>query len=463
MTRKGIVIGVIIVVALALIGWYYFNSKQGEEISNPITSTVMKGPFRINVSATGELKAKNSVKIMGPSGMRSAGIWQTTIQSIQPEGTLVKKGQVVATLDKSSIQSKIDEVNTEIEKVETQLEQAKIDTAISLSTMRDQLSDLEFTMEEKKLVVQQSQFEPEMIIHQAQLDLKRAERDFVQLKENYRLKQQQARAKISEKNTVLKQQKNKLNLFLKLSDEFQIKAPEDGMLIYMSSWNGEKSGVGSQVSAWNPEVAELPDLTQMISIIYVNEVDISKVKPGHSVDVSIDAFPDKQFAGKVVKIANIGQQLRNQDAKVFEVIVELEGQDPTLRPAMTTGNNILTREYADRLYIPLECLHQDSVTYVYVERKGKVVRQELMLGASNENHIMVHLGLEEGETVFLQYDEGKSPPSFVYLNKEEKEKIDGQIAAEEETHQKYLAELAASVKPLQNTPGSASRSRIIIR
>jgi multidrug efflux pump subunit AcrA (membrane-fusion protein) len=445
MNRRKAFISLIIVLAVASASWYFYQKKNKADTSDPIITNVLSGPFKISVSATGELKAKNSVKIVGPQGMRAAGIWQTKIETMKPEGTLVKAGETIATLDKSSIQSKIDEVNAEIEQVETQLEQARIDTAIDLSTMRDRLADLQFTMKEKKLTVEQNQFEPEMIVKQAQLDLIRAERDHKQLKENYRLKQQQAKAKISEKNAILKQQKNKMNLYVSLSSEFDIKAPKDGMLIYISEWNGEKTTVGSSISGWNPNVAELPDLTQMNSKIYVNEVDISKVKKGQEVEVSIDAFPDKLFQGNVVSIANIGQQLRNQDAKVFEVIVELDGTDPALRPAMTTGNTIITREYDDQAYIPLETLHQDSLSYVFVNRKGKDYRQEVLTGPSNENNIIVHLGLEPGEKIYLHYDADEEKATFVPLDEHELSKMKKQITANDKAYEQEMARLAAMV------------------
>ncbi len=58
---------------------------------------------------------------------------------------------------------------------------------------------------------------------------------------------------------------------------FTIKAPSPGMVIYVREWNGKKKGVGSQWNAWDPTVATLPDLTQMESQTYVNEVDVRKL------------------------------------------------------------------------------------------------------------------------------------------------------------------------------------------
>ena len=64
---------------------------------------------------------------------------------------------------------------------------------------------------------------------------------------------------------------------------FTIKAPAPGMVIYVKEWNGKKKTAGSQVNAWDPTVATLPDLTQMESITYVNEIDVRKISVGQTV------------------------------------------------------------------------------------------------------------------------------------------------------------------------------------
>src|SRR5258708_11249644 len=144
-------------------------------------------------------------------------------------------------------------------------------------------------------------------------------------------------------------------------------APEDGMVIYQKDWDGKPIKAGSQINMWEPTVATLPDLTKMVSKTFVNEVDVRKVKTGQRVEIGLDAYPDKKLKGSVVQVANVGEQRPNSDAKVFEVRVEIEGTDPTLRPSMTTSNKIIANEMESALYVPLECLHNqyDSITFVY--------------------------------------------------------------------------------------------------
>jgi len=180
-------------------------------------------------------------------------------------------------------------------------------------------------------------------------------------------------------------------------------APEDGMVIYQKDWDGKPIKAGSQVNMWDPTVATLPDLTKMISKTYVNEVDVRKVKSGQHVDVGLDAYPDKKLRGLVMRVANVGEQRPNSDSKVFEVSVEINGTDATLRPAMTTSNRILAHAIDSALYIPLESLHSqfDSITYVFKEDGLKIIKQEVIIGETNANDAVVVSGLNENERVYL--------------------------------------------------------------
>src|SRR5690606_22624898 len=92
----------------------------------------------------------------------------------------------------------------------------------------------------------------------------------------------------------------------------------------------------------------------------------------------------------------------NNDAKVFEVRIVLEGSDTTLRPGMTTGNVIETTRLTDVLFVPIESVdNADGVPFVYRRRGGRVVRQEVVTGAMNDDAVVIEQGLAEGDEVLL--------------------------------------------------------------
>jgi len=398
------------------------STSTAEKQVDDLLSAVVKGPMEVTVTGTGELNAKKSVKIRAPQGMRPAGIYETTLSDLIPEGTVVKEGDYVASLDRTELAGKMSTVQTELEKVQTQLEQAKIDTAIDLRALRDEIINLDFSKKQKLLEVEQSKYEPQSVIQRAELDLEQTERDYKQILTKYELKQQQAVAKIEEINALKRQSQQQLQKYLDLSNDFNIFAPKTGMVIYARTWNG-KVEPGSRVTAWDPVVAELPDLTDMISKTYVNEVDISKVQVGQSVEVKVDAFPDREYTGAVLKVANIGEQLRGYDAKVFEVVVQVNEVDSIMRPAMTTSNEIVTDVLDDVLQIPLEALFSDSLSFVYKQVGSKVVKQEVITGISNDDMVVVEFGLEEGESVYLSEPTNKASFSFIPIDASIKDEI----------------------------------------
>ncbi|MCB0651129.1 MAG: HlyD family secretion protein [Saprospiraceae bacterium] len=406
---------------LLVVAYFFFRSENKEQDSD-IFTTVSQGEFYISVSGTGELKAKNSVKIRAPQGMRPAGIYETTLSDLVPEGTIVSEGQYVGSLDRTEISNKMSTVRSEIEKIETQLEQAKIDTAIEMRALRDQLVNLNFSKKEKMLLVEQNKYEAHSVIRQTELDLEKIERDYSQLEQKYVLKEQQTVAKIREINALLRQNQQKFDTFVELSDEFSISAPTSGMVIYARTWNGKKEP-GSRISAWDPVVAELPDLTDMISKTYVNEVDISKVKPGQEVKVKVDAFPEENYSGVVLTVANIGEQLRGYDSKVFEVVIQINESDTIMRPAMTTSNEIITDTFHNVMFVPLECLQTDSLSFVYLKQKGETVKKEVITGLSNDNQIIIEQGIEPGDQVFLSIPKNNTDLRFIPIDPEIKKEI----------------------------------------
>ncbi len=388
--------------ALAVIMILFFSGTSSDS-ANDVIVNVERGEFTVDIMTSGALEAKNSVKISGPRGLRNYRIWNVTIQDIIDEGTFVKKGQYVARLDQSEVAGKIKDSQLEVDQEQSRFTQTKLDTALTLRQARDELINLEYAVREKQLVLDQSQYEPPATIQKAQIELEKAQRALRQAKENYVIKEQQNVAKMQEVTAELMEEKNDLEGLMALSQQFTILAPEDGMLIYKKSPDGRPLKVGSQISAWDPVVATLPDLTKMLSKTYVNEVDIRKVKTGQNVEIGFDAFPDKNLKGRVIKVANVGEQRPNSDARVFEVMIEVFGTDPLLKPGMTTSNRVITSTVEDGLFIPLECLHSqyDSITYVFKKSGVGVLKQEVVLGEANAESVLILGGLTEGDRVSL--------------------------------------------------------------
>ncbi|MCK4466601.1 MAG: efflux RND transporter periplasmic adaptor subunit, partial [Bacteroidales bacterium] len=398
-------IGIVFLTIIALI---IFNKVTSGEDITQLEVEVKKGKFEIVVTTTGELQAENSEEITAPAELRMVRLYNIKIQDLIPEGTVVDSGDYVAKLDRSEGDSRLKDILDELEKAESKLLKTKLDTTISLRNLRDDLINLEFAMEEKEITLEQSKFEPPATIRQATINLDKARRAYEQAKKNYTLKVRQAKADMREAEIDLAKKTRQRNEMMDVLNKFTITAPSPGMVIYHKEWSGNKRKVGSNISPWDRVVATLPDLSSMISKTYINEIDISKIKTGQEVQIGVDAFPEKEYSGEVFEVANIGEQLPNTDAKVFEVVIKVDETDPILRPAMTTSNQIITTTFEDVLYLPLEAIHvNDSIPFVY---KKNGVKQIVVIGKSNENEIIIEQGLEEGNKVLLTIPE--NPEKF---------------------------------------------------
>lgn len=405
--KKNLIIGAGAIVVL-LIAFFVVKGNKSSE-TNDIMTTVKRGPFKVEIETTGELEAKNSIKILGPTSLREFGIWQVILQKIVDEGTQVKKGDWVATLDRSEFQTKLNDKKIALDKENAEYVQTQLDTTLELREARDELINLRYTVEEKKIIHDQSQFEPPATIKQAEINVERAQREYLQAVENYKIRKRKNAEKMKGKAAELRKVQSQHDAMMQAIQAFSILAPEAGMVIYHKSWDGKPLKAGSQINMWDPTVATLPDMTTMMSKTYVNEVDVRKVKPSQRVEVGLDAYPDKKLIGSVIRVANVGEQRPNSDSKVFEVSVEINGSDPTLKPSMTTSNKIVISLKDNALFLPLECLHShfDSVTYIFKREGLNIVKQEVIVGETNANDAIILGGVAEGDRVFLSLPSGQ--------------------------------------------------------
>jgi len=416
------------VVVLSVILFFTFKGSSKSEI-NEVIVPVQMGKFVVDITTTGELEAKNSVKIIGPTRLRDFRIYNVTINDIVPEGTVVKKGDWIANLDRSEFNTKLQDQQIEAEQAQSQYIQTQLDTALQMRQARDELINLEYAVEEAELVLEQSAYEPPATVKQNEINLDKAKRNYQQAKDNYVIKLEQNKARMQDVSGELRKSQRELNSLLELGNAFTVYAPDDGMVIYTKGWDGKAVKAGSQINSWDATVATLPDLTTMVSKTYINEVDVRKVKPGQKVEIGLDAFPEKRLTGNVTRVANVGEQRPNSDAKVFETLIEIQGSDDMLKPSMTTSNRIITSVIDSALFIPLECLHSkdDSISFVFLKKGIKKVKQEILVGGTNNNEAVVELGLEEDDKVYLSVPEGMDDEPIALLPE-----LDGKRSLEEE-------------------------------
>lgn len=415
MSKKKIaIISVISLVSIYLIYSYFSPSNDGEVY---LTTKVQKGNFVSEVITSGEAQSTSLKKINGPENLRKFKLRDIKIQDLVPEGSIVKVGDYVARLDPTGVNEQIIDARLNLETAQSKYTQQQLDTTLSLKQERNAIKDLSFSMEQTRLELKQSIYEPPATIKKLEIDLEKSERDLREKQENYRIKKRQANAKMVEVGTEVSKIRKELNDLLELLKSFTIYSDGNGMITYFKNWDGSKKKVGSTISPWNPTVASLPDLTKMESKTYANEVDIRKIKKGLPVKVGFDAFPDVEIPGIVTDVANVGENKRGSDIKVFQVMIKLNETNDNIRPGMTTSNKILTFEKKDVLSIPLEAIFsKDSITYVYKKSGFSVVKKQVKIGDSNNDSVIITEGLAENDVVYLNKPEGYENDQIAQLN-----------------------------------------------
>ncbi len=436
--KKTIIASLVIIAAIAAL--IMFNKLFGKKDKTNLFAEAKKGTFEIVVSNAGELFAEKSLDIMGPQlgqteeqgnqgGNRQGGGTQGggrqgggsqggggmmggggrnmdiramdfKIQDIVPEGTVVKQGDYIAQLDRTSYDNSLKDAIETLTTYQNNVTMKVLDTAVALTNLRDDIKNQKYAVEEAQITLDQSKFEPPATIRQAEINLNKQQRSLEQKIKSYKLRNIQNVADIEHQKLHLVRQERLVADLQEFLSKFTITAPAAGMVIYKKDRMGNKRKTGSSLNPFDMVIATLPDLTTMMSKVYVNEIEVSKVLPDQKVSITVDAFPQKSYTGTVLTVGKIGETLPNSDAKMFEVLIRLDGTDATLRPAMTTWNKIILKTIEDAVYIPLECVvtGTDSIPFVY---KKNNTRQIVVLGDVNDKNVIVKEGLEPGTNIYI--------------------------------------------------------------
>lgn len=390
---------------LIIMGYFVFSSNSEDEVS--ITTEVIRGDFVNEVMISGEAQSTSLKNIDGPDNLRKFRLNNIKIQDLIPEGTVVSAGDYVGRLDPSSVNEQILDARLNLESAESKFLQEQLDTTLTLKQERTAIKDIEFNMEEDKLELKQSIYESPVTIRQLEIKIERAERDLKEKKENYNIIKRKAVAKMVEVGTEVSKIRATLNDLIALQQSFTIHSDASGMVTYAKNWDGSKKKVGSDINAWDLTIATLPDLTKMESKTYANEVDVRKIVKDQEVSVGFDAFPDITMEGVVTSVANVGENKRGSDIKLFQVMIKLKEYNESIRPGMTTSNRILIQKQKDVLMIPLEAVFStDSISYVYRSSGFSIDKMQVELGDSNEDVVIITKGLSEKDIVYMNKPKG---------------------------------------------------------
>jgi HlyD family secretion protein len=381
------------VVLLAVIVGFAFNSG-GNKIDPSKLAKVEKHDLAKSVVATGKVEPITKVEIKS----KASGIVKKLLVDA---GDKIKKGQLLAQLDKEEIQAQVDQSRASytasqasLKGAEADYERAKVDAegpdvpllkrayeravgmakegVVSTSALEDAQKNYELALNKQN-------------VSKAQLTVLRA-----------RIAQSQAQ--------VVRDQANLKQLEEQLSYT-DIIAPIDGILLSRDVEIGDAVSSILVLGSSATLVMTLGDTSEVYVKGKVDESDIGKVYLGQPARIKVESFKDKTFSGKVTKISPMGVEKDN--VTTFEVRVSINNPGGELKAAMTANAEIILEEHKGVLQIPEGAIIYDKDKKASVEvpdSKGKEGKRKVAvnIGISNGAKTEVLSGLKENDEVVLQ-------------------------------------------------------------
>ncbi|HOH09012.1 MAG TPA: efflux RND transporter periplasmic adaptor subunit [bacterium] len=293
------------IVLLLLIWFLTCSDKKAPAAMTtlPQTDKVMRGDLRVEVSASGVVEPINKVEIKSKA---SGQIDEMQVEESDP----VLRGDLIARLD-------------------------QLDTRNSYNTAKADLEVAEANVKQK-----QSDFDRKAELYEKGL-LSAADFDNAKL------------ALVEAKAQVVRSRINLDNADIKLKETI-VRSPIDGVVLTKDVEVGQIIASGISSVSGGTLIATVANMQRVYVKADVDEVDIGVIQPGMPSTVVADAYPDKVFNGKVIRIAAQGKVVSN--VTTFEVTIEVENPESKLKAGMNTSVDILVADKRDVLLVPNEAL-----------------------------------------------------------------------------------------------------------
>ena len=371
---------------------------------------VKKGKFEAVIECKGEINGLHAVEIRPPKVFSNSElrISSMKITDMVQDGKTVKKGDYIAQLDASQITPVMRNEQQTLERAMADLSNAKIDSAIQLSQKREEITNALLDLEYNKIDLEQSVYESEAYQRKAQMTYQKALNNIAKIERSYKMDKDKFVTYVKRYEQNVKRSSDKIEQYNLAMNSCRITAPSDGIVIFGTTILGEKLSRGQSVGAYEyyPPLATLPDMSEVISDIYVKEIDISKIEKGDSILATFDAIEGLKLKGHIKEISKMGEDHSDFDMRVFKVTVYLDENDPRLKPAMSANIDIILENAKDVISIPLNTIHsENNETFVYLKIGDDIVKKSIKTGIANEESILVEEGLSEGDIILIDGQE----------------------------------------------------------
>ncbi|MHC4494752.1 MAG: efflux RND transporter periplasmic adaptor subunit [Planctomycetota bacterium] len=287
---------------------------------------------------------------------------------------------------------------------------------------RDTLDHQRLVIEEEKARIALTLFQLYEFAKQTEQllsDYKEAQRELDRTEARARAQLAQAKARLASASSTFQVQKQRLDKLEKQIVACMIRAPAVGQVVYWSStqrWSRVKIEQGAEVPE-GYKIITIPDASEMKVEVKIHETWIDRIEPNQPAEITVEAFPDKSFTGKVLKKAPLAdtEDWLNPDLKVYSTDVGIDGTHDALKTGMTGKVTVIIDKLQDVLYVPIQCVVTVEDKKICHVAGSPAQKREVETGLFNDNFVEIKSGLAEGEKVLLD------PPKWTEPEKTEEQ------------------------------------------
>jgi HlyD family secretion protein len=351
---KKLILGLVLLVIAAAVVFANLRFSRAEGVSVQVEA-IQARDLEALVSASGKIRPKRSVNI-------SADTMGRVTDLAVNEGEVVRRGQFLLQIDPRNLQSAVQRGEAGLEAAESQLEQLRV----SIETARVTLQQARDHLERQQELWEQGLTTKET--------LDRAESEVKVREAELRERQQQ----VATQSGRLRQERASLESARYDLSKVRIESPIDGIVTRRTIEEGEMVVVGTMNNP-GTVLLTIADMSVIEAEVEVDETDIPSVAIGQPAKVRIDAFPDREFIGRVTEVGNSPIQAPGaaagggvRQATNFKVVVTLSEELPEVRPGFTSTADITTATRAQAVAVPIQATTVREVTF---DAAGAVVRR----------------------------------------------------------------------------------------
>jgi HlyD family secretion protein len=350
-SRKKIIIGVVVVILLAAIAVANLKFRRSDAVTVE-TEAIKRQNLEAIVSASGKIQPKRSVNI-------SADTMGRVVELAVEEGQNVKRGQFLLQIDPRNIQTRVESGEAGVRAAQAQLAQMQV--ALESAKTGKKLAD--------DTLARQRELWKQGLTTKADLDRAEGEAQQRDIEVQNQIKQiETLRIRAGQERASLANARYDLS-------KVRIESPIDGIVTRRNIEEGETVVIGTMNNP-GTQLLTIADMSIIEAEVEVDETDIPSVQFGQKAKITIDAMPDKTFWGKVTEIGNSPIQATattgQRQATNFKVVVTVDGQIPEVRPGFTCTAEITTATRDKALGVPIQAT---TVREVTVDEKGNVVHE----------------------------------------------------------------------------------------